>query len=31
MNENDLILRVAARGDGVTADGRYVAYAAPGG
>jgi 23S rRNA (uracil1939-C5)-methyltransferase len=30
MPENDLIIRVAARGDGVTADGRYVAYAAPG-
>ena len=30
MNDNDLILRVAARGDGVTADGRYVAHAAPG-
>jgi 23S rRNA (uracil1939-C5)-methyltransferase len=30
MTDNDVILRVAARGDGVTADGRYVAYAAPG-
>ncbi len=30
MHENDLIIRVAARGDGVTADGRYVAFAAPG-
>jgi 23S rRNA (uracil1939-C5)-methyltransferase len=29
MNDNDLIIRVAARGDGVTADGRYVAHAAP--
>lgn len=26
----DLILRVAARGDGITADGRHAAYAAPG-
>ena len=30
MTDNDVILRVAARGDGVTADGRYIAYAAPG-
>jgi 23S rRNA (uracil1939-C5)-methyltransferase len=30
MNDNDLIIRVAARGDGVTADGRYVGHAAPG-
>lgn len=30
MSDADLILRVAARGDGVTGDGRYVAYAAPG-
>ncbi len=30
MSDNDLILRVAARGDGVTSDGRYVAHAAPG-
>ncbi|MFC4292150.1 class I SAM-dependent RNA methyltransferase [Sphingorhabdus arenilitoris] len=30
MTDDDLILRVAARGDGVTADGRYIAYAAPG-
>lgn len=30
MNDDDLILRVAARGDGVTGDGRYIAYAAPG-
>ena len=30
MDDNDLILRVAARGDGVTADGRYIAHAAPG-
>jgi 23S rRNA (uracil1939-C5)-methyltransferase len=30
MTDTDLILRVAARGDGVTSDGRYVAYAAPG-
>ncbi|MEG3175248.1 class I SAM-dependent RNA methyltransferase [Sphingomonas sp. RB3P16] len=27
---NDLIIRVAARGDGITADGRHAAYAAPG-
>lgn len=30
MNDEDLILRVAARGDGVIGDGRYVAHAAPG-
>jgi 23S rRNA (uracil1939-C5)-methyltransferase len=30
MTDNDLIIRVAARGDGVTADGRYIAHAAPG-
>jgi 23S rRNA (uracil1939-C5)-methyltransferase len=30
MPVNDEIVRVAARGDGVTADGRHVAYAAPG-
>lgn len=30
MTDTDLILRVAARGDGVTSDGRYVALAAPG-
>jgi 23S rRNA (uracil1939-C5)-methyltransferase len=30
MTDNDIILRVAARGDGVTSDGRYVAHAAPG-
>jgi len=30
MNEDNEIIRVAARGDGVTADGRYVALAAPG-
>jgi 23S rRNA (uracil1939-C5)-methyltransferase len=30
MTDNDMILRVAARGDGVTADGRYIAHAAPG-
>jgi 23S rRNA (uracil1939-C5)-methyltransferase len=30
MTDNNIILRVAARGDGVTADGRYVAHAAPG-
>lgn len=30
MTETNEILRVAARGDGVTADGRYVAHAAPG-
>lgn len=30
MSDSDVILRVAARGDGVTPDGRYVAHAAPG-
>jgi 23S rRNA (uracil1939-C5)-methyltransferase len=30
MIDNDIILRVAARGDGVTADGRYIALAATG-
>ena len=30
MTVLDEIIRVAARGDGVTADGRYVAHAAPG-
>ncbi len=30
MTDNDIILRVAARGDGVTPDGRYIALAAPG-
>lgn len=30
MIEDNEIIRVAARGDGVTADGRYVAHAAPG-
>lgn len=30
MSDDNLIIRVAARGDGVTADGRYVAHAAPG-
>jgi 23S rRNA (uracil1939-C5)-methyltransferase len=30
MTKTDEIIRVAARGDGVTADGRYVALAAPG-
>lgn len=30
MTETNEIIRVAARGDGVTADGRYVAHAAPG-
>jgi 23S rRNA (uracil1939-C5)-methyltransferase len=30
MSGNNIILRVAARGDGVTTDGRYVAGAAPG-
>lgn len=30
MTSTDEIIRVAARGDGVTADGRYVAHAAPG-
>ncbi|WP_031304003.1 class I SAM-dependent RNA methyltransferase [Sphingobium quisquiliarum] len=28
--DNDLIVRIAAKGDGVTADGRHVALAAPG-
>jgi 23S rRNA (uracil1939-C5)-methyltransferase len=30
MNEGDAIVRIAGRGDGVTADGRHVALAAPG-
>lgn len=30
MTDPDLIVRVAARGDGVTADGRFAALAAPG-
>ncbi len=30
MTSSDLIFRVAARGDGVTADGRFAAFAAPG-
>lgn len=30
MSDENLILRVASRGDGVTADGRYVTGAAPG-
>lgn len=30
MSDTDLIVRVAARGDGVTADGRHAALAAPG-
>ena len=30
MTVSEEIIRVAARGDGVTADGRYVAHAAPG-
>ena len=30
MTSTDTILRVAARGDGVTADGRHAAFAAPG-
>lgn len=30
MSVSDAIVRVAARGDGVTADGRHAAYAAPG-
>ena len=30
MTSPDTILRVAARGDGVTADGRHAAFAAPG-
>ncbi|MEH3159624.1 MAG: class I SAM-dependent RNA methyltransferase [Sphingomonas taxi] len=30
MTSSDTILRVAARGDGVTADGRHAAFAAPG-
>ena len=28
--DNDLILRIAAKGDGVTADGRHFALVAPG-
>ena len=28
--DNDLIIRIAAKGDGVTADGRHVPLAAPG-
>lgn len=28
--DNDLIIRIAAKGDGVTADGRHVPFAAPG-
>ncbi len=27
---NDIIIRIAARGDGITADGRHAAFAAPG-
>jgi len=30
MTETDLIMRIAARGDGVTADGRHVPMSAPG-
>ena len=30
MTDPDTIIRIAARGDGVTADGRYAALAAPG-
>ena len=30
MTDDNLVIRVAARGDGVTGDGRYVAHAAPG-
>ena len=30
VSDTDLILRVAARGDGVTADGRHIPFAAPG-
>ncbi len=30
MTDNNIIIRVAARGDGVTADGQYIAHAAPG-
>ena len=30
MSENAEIIRIAAKGDGVTADGRHVAMAAPG-
>ena len=30
MSDSDLIIRVAAKGDGVTADGRHAALAAPG-
>ncbi len=30
MTETDLIVRIAARGDGVTADGRHVAGGVPG-
>jgi 23S rRNA (uracil1939-C5)-methyltransferase len=30
MTSTDEIIRVAARGDGVTTDGRYIAHAAPG-
>ena len=30
VTDTDLILRVAARGDGVTADGRHIPFAAPG-
>lgn len=30
MSDADLIISVASRGDGVTADGRHIAYAAPG-
>ena len=30
MNDTNTIVRVAARGEGVTADGRHIAFAAPG-
>ncbi len=30
MSDPDLIMRIAARGDGVTADGRHVPFSAPG-
>ncbi|MFZ5746260.1 MAG: class I SAM-dependent RNA methyltransferase [Pseudomonadota bacterium] len=30
MSDSDEIIRVAARGDGITADGRHAAFAAPG-
>ncbi|MDP3676205.1 MAG: class I SAM-dependent RNA methyltransferase, partial [Novosphingobium sp.] len=30
MSEDEVILRVAAKGDGITASGRHVAFTAPG-